>query len=98
MRLIHEAQGFNWDDGNSGKNWIKHGVTDTECEEVFGNRPFAIVEDKKHSEEEERFCAFGKSDENRLLSIAFTIRNGMIRIITARPMSKNERKVYEETT
>jgi hypothetical protein len=98
MKQIHEMQGFDWDDANREKNWIRHGVTESESEEVFGNQSLAIVEDKKHSEKEERFCAFGKSNEGRLLSIAFTIRSGLIRIITARPMSKKERRFYEENT
>ena len=37
-----ECTGFDWDDGNSGKNWEKHGVADFEAEEIFFNRPFIV--------------------------------------------------------
>jgi len=51
--------------------------------------------DKKHSEIETRFYALGHTDLDRKLFIVFTIRNKKIRIISARDMSKKERKIYE---
>src|SRR3954471_4157718 len=93
---IENCEGFEWDDGNSNKNWHLHGVSDGECEDVFFNLPLIIVSDKKHSETENRFFALGRTDSNRLLFIAFTIRNKLIRVISARGMTKSEERKYAE--
>jgi uncharacterized protein len=87
---------FEWDEGNSTKNWEKHAVSNEESEEVFTNEPFFYVEDAKHSEIEPRYNAFGRTNENRRLFITFTVRNGRIRVISARPMSKVEREGFDE--
>lgn len=87
---------FEWDDANINKNLLKHSVTINEAEEVFENQPLLIMEDVKHSSSEKRFQALGKSNKNRKLFLAFTIRNEKIRIISARNMSKKEREIYEK--
>ena len=91
-----KIEGFEWDNGNIEKNWLKHEVTWEECEEVFFDKNFVIFNDQKHSQEEERYLVFGKTDKNRLLSVAFAIRYNKIRIITARHQSRKERKQYEQ--
>ena len=87
--------GFEWDEGNKNKNGIKHGVDHREIEELFFNKPIFFFKDEKHSQVEERYVALGRTDKRRLLTIVFTIRNDLIRVISARPMSKRDRKVYE---
>lgn len=87
--------GFDWDEGNQDKNWIKHQVSRWECEQIFFNQPLVVLDDYKHSDSETRFAAFGKTDHNRLLVVIFTIRNQLIRVISARDMNKKERKFYE---
>jgi len=62
---------------------------------VFFNRPVITEHDEKHSQEEERFFALGQTDSGRLLFIAFTVRDRLIRVISARDVSRKERKVYE---
>jgi hypothetical protein len=47
-----------------------------------------------HSETEKRFYALGRTDSKRALFIAFTIRNNLVRVISARDMSSREREVY----
>lgn len=89
--------GFDWDKGNINKNLMKHKVFNTECEEVFGNRPLKIFEDAKHSLLEKRFLAYGITNRNRRLIIVFTLRNQKIRVISARDMHKKERGEYEKT-
>ena len=91
--------GFDWDAGNSRKSADKHGVSQAEAEQVFINRPLIVAEDTRHSAEEVRFRALGKTSENRLLHITFTLRqNGtLIRIISARGMNRKERTIYEGT-
>ena len=93
---LENCEGFEWDEGNSHKNWHLHGVTDGECEDVFFNLPLIIASDKKHSEIEKRFFALGRTDADRWLFIAFTVRDDLIRVISARDMTKSEERVYVE--
>ena len=93
---IENCEGFAWDEGNSNKNCHLHEVTDGECEDVFFNLPLIIASDKKHSDNEIRFFALGRTDADRWLFIAFTIRNKLIRVISARDMTKREERIYAE--
>ena len=86
--------GFDWDEHNEGKIWDKHHVDLQEAERVFFNKPLWIKEDEGHSKHEQRFHALGFTDERRFLFVAFTMRGDFIRIISARPMNKKERKAY----
>ena len=88
--------GFDWNEGNKDKNWIKHRVTIEECEQVFVNTPLLIVDDPGHSEKERRYAAFGQTNNKRLLFIIFTWRDEQIRIISARDQDKKERRQYEQ--
>ncbi|SHE45618.1 hypothetical protein SAMN02745148_00500 [Modicisalibacter ilicicola DSM 19980] len=98
--MINWAQvtGFDWDDGNSRKNAEKHDVNKSEVEEIFFNEPLLVLEDAKHSQTEARFHALGETDDERLLHIAFTLRQKgtLIRVISARDMHRKERAVYEQ--
>jgi len=93
---FENCEGFEWDDGNSGKNWHLHRVSDGECEDVFFNVPLVIASDKKHSMAETRYFALGRTDANRWLFIAFSVRNKLIRVISARDMTKSEKRKYAE--
>jgi len=93
--ILKGIRGFEWDEGNSGKNEKKHGITDREAEEIFFNKPLIIGRSPK-GEPEVRYAALGKTCGSRLLAAVFTIRFKRIRVISARPMSRKERKVYEE--
>lgn len=90
---------FDWDEGNARKN-DKHGVSMAEAEQAFFNQPLLVIDDSKHSEAEGRFHALGKTNEDRLLHITFTLRHAgkSIRVISARDMHRKERKIYEQTT
>jgi uncharacterized protein len=94
--------GFDRDDGNSRKSSEKHEVSQREAEQVFADPRLLTFVDERHSGSETRFHAFGKSDTGRLLQITFTLRERrdemLIRVISARPMSRNERTRYEEET
>jgi uncharacterized DUF497 family protein len=87
--------GFEWDEGNSEKNWIKHQVSRAECEELFFNEPLVAASDEKRSEEEPRYFVLGQTDEGRRLFVVVTIRDKLIRVISARDMSRREEKEYE---
>ena len=93
---LDNIEGFQWDEGNIEKNRLKHKVLNFECEQVFFNEPLIIAEDIKHSQKEKRWYVLGRTDLNRKLFIVFTIRNKLIRIISARDMTKKERKIYNE--
>lgn len=93
---LSEIEGFQWDFGNAVKSMVKHGVSVTESEQVFKNKPLMITDDENHSFSEHRGHALGKTDVGQLLHVSFTIRENRIRIISARPMSRLERKIYEK--
>ena len=94
MLDIYSIDGFEWDEGNIDKNWIKHQVSNSECEELFFNLPLLLADDEKHSQEEKRYYALGQTHANRWLFMAFTIRKNKIRVISARDVSQKEGKVY----
>jgi len=96
VRYLGNCIGFEWDEGNLQKNWLKHAVSNIECEQCFFNRPFVIANDDKHSQAESRWFALGRTDASRLLFLVFTIRKGRIRIISSRDMNKKERSFYNE--
>ncbi len=95
---FNKIVGFNWDVGNERKNADKHSVDKYEAEQIFFNKPMLILEDRKHSVEEPRFHALGRSNDKRLLHVTFTLRNddSLIRVISARDMHRKERKIYEQ--
>jgi uncharacterized protein len=92
---LANCTGFQWDRGNADKNWRRHRVAPTECEEAFFNRPFLIIADDRHSEREVRYWGLGRTNKNRLLFLVFTIRGEFVRVISARDMSRRERRAYE---
>jgi uncharacterized DUF497 family protein len=94
--IVSACKGFQWDEGNLDKNWYLHQVTNGECEELFFNLPLIIASDTKHSHQEQRFYALGRTDINRWLFIAFTIREELIRVISARDMNDRETRKYAE--
>ena len=96
MKILPYPIAFEWDKGNRDKNFKKHNVTIKESEEIFDSEESFIFEDEKHSIKEKRYGLFGKTSKERRLSIVFTIRQDKIRIITARDMSKRERRAYEK--
>jgi uncharacterized DUF497 family protein len=98
MSDLDQITGFDWDDGNSRKSADKHDVSQAEAESIFFNDPLIVVADLKHSETERRFHALGRTAQDRLLHITFTLRPSgtMVRVISARDMHRKERKIYEQ--
>lgn len=93
---LKALQGFEWDSGNSEKSKVKQDVTVSECEEVFFNLPLFLTDDVKHSQQEKRYYVLGQTSKWRQLFVAFTVRGDKIRVISARKMSRKERKIYEQ--
>lgn len=97
MEKLKELR-FDWDLWNVQKNEVKHGVSALEAESAFYDEKVPIFEDLEHSSAKEaRYILYGRSGEGRVLMVGFTVRRGKIRIITARPASREERRIYEET-
>jgi uncharacterized protein len=91
-------EGFDWDDGNERKSAEKHGVSRAEAEQIFLNEPLLIDADVKHSAEERRLQALGRTDEGRRLHVTFTLRGEgkLIRVVSARDMNRKERGFYAQ--
>jgi len=87
---------FNWDPDKAAENLAKHGVSFEEAATIFRDALSATGSDPDHSFDEERFVTFGISTGGRLLAIAHTDHDDTIRIISARPVTPSERKIYEE--
>ena len=94
---LEQFTGFQWDEGNIDKNLLKHQVQNWECEQIFFNEPLIILDDPKHSLSEKRWAAFGQTDAGRLLTIIFTKREKLLRVISARDMNRKEKKFYEKS-
>ncbi|MDP2650708.1 MAG: BrnT family toxin [bacterium] len=97
MRTEKRFSEFQWDKGNTGKN-RKHGVLDSESEEVFFDENKVMLKDVLHSGNESRFILLGKTKKGRLLFVVFAKRGAKIRIISARDINKKEKYLYEEKT
>lgn len=95
---LDQIQGFDWDEGNARKN-EKHDVSMAQAEQVFFNAPLLILEDANHSGEELRLHALGVTEEARALHITLTLRQSgkLIRVISARDMSRKEKVIYDQT-
>jgi len=94
---LASCTGFQWDAGNIDKNWERHEVSPSECEQLFFQRPLLVAPDLAHSQDESRYAALGRTATGRRLTIVFTIRGTLIRVVSARAMSRRERRLYELT-
>jgi uncharacterized DUF497 family protein len=85
---------FDWDQWNSQKSFLKHGITNREAESAYMDPNLRINYDLKHSVEEDRYICIGKSEFNRLLMLVVTMRSSKVRIISSRLANKKERDLY----
>ena len=96
--FFESLEGFQWDEGNSAKSWVRHEVSQAECEQLFLNRPIVVTIDEGHSKVERRFAALGRANSGRQPTVVFTVRGSLLRVISARPMSRRERGIYAKRT
>jgi uncharacterized DUF497 family protein len=88
------GQTFEWDSEKAAINLRKHNVTFQEACEVFFDPFFCLVD--ATAEDEAREAAIGYTERSRLLFIVHVVRQEQtIRIISARPATTEERKIYE---
>ena len=87
---------FEWDTAKEAANLAKHGISFPEAATVFRDPLATTADDRDHSIDEARFLTLGSSEQGRLLAIVHTERGDRIRIISARPATPAERRMYEE--
>lgn len=87
---------FEWDPPKASANVKKHGITFDEAATVFLDPMALSGPDPDHSLDESRYISFGVSSLGRLLAVSHTYRPGGIRLISARRVTRAERKIYEE--
>ena len=88
---------FEWDKGNQSKNKTKHNISIEEVEAFFRSGlalPLGIQ--ISPPVDEQRLGLVGPTLSGRLLQVAFTLREGRVRVISARPAHRKERIEYEE--
>lgn len=87
---------FEWNKRKAELNLTDHGVSFEEASTVFDDERYLIFDDPVHSWEENRYIAIGMSDQSRLLFVSYTERESKIRLISAREVTRRERKQYEQ--
>jgi len=95
-KFEHGEHFFEWDTNKNLSNIEKHGISFKEAATVFSDDNSNIIEDEKHSDDEQRFKVVGFSKNTRLLTICHCYRESdtVIRIISARRATKSEIKDY----
>ena len=89
---------FAWDARKAAANLRKHGVAFAEAATAFGDPLSLTIPDPDHSEDEGRFLLIGRSTRQHLVVVAHVERGDTVRLISARPATRRERIVYEEST
>ena len=87
---------FDWDDDKAEINIVRRGISFLEAASVFDDDLSITFLDPDHSVDEERLIIIGHSNRGRLLFVSHTDRNRRPRIISAREVTRRERKVYED--
>ena len=88
---------FEWDPGKAAGNLRKHKVSFTEAATVFGDSLATAVPDPDHSGDERRFLIVGISKQHRFLIVSYADRGSRLRIISARELTRSEKRAYETT-
>lgn len=96
MNVVYRLQGvdFEWDSNKAESNIEKHGIRFEEAAEVFFD-PFYQIGDATSSNEQREFI-IGYSLAQRLLLVVYIEKGKKTRIISARPATRNERRLYEQ--
>jgi hypothetical protein len=87
---------FIWDEAKAKRNLEKHGITFAEVTQVFSDPLALTFDDVAHSVDEQRWITFGTINGKRYVVVCHTEADLVIRIISAREMTKSERVLYEQ--
>ncbi len=90
---LEGATGFQWDEANR-QHCRKHGMTPDEIETIFRGS-VRVAPDWTHSAQETRFIAIGRTEKGRAAFVVFTMRDSLIRPLSARYMHAKEVARYE---
>jgi uncharacterized DUF497 family protein len=85
------AIGFDWDEANVN-HLARHSVSSREAEEVMLNDPVEV--DYQVLGGEERYVVVGPSNTGRFLTMVWTDRSGLVRVITAFESSTEHETAY----
>jgi uncharacterized protein len=88
---------FEWDEEKAARNLAKHSILFEEAITVFGDPLSNTFPDPDHSLNEHRFIIIGASESGKILVVAHTDDEQIVRIISAREVTYGERKSYEES-
>jgi uncharacterized DUF497 family protein len=92
---------FEWDPGKAKTNLSKHGVSFEAAATVFHDSQALTVYDEGHDDDEERWSTMGIAEGGDLLVVIHTFSEPpsrqeiTIRLISARPATRKERRQYE---
>lgn len=87
---------FDWDAEKARANYYKHGVHFDEGVTIFEDPLSITIADPDHSDKEDRWLDIGMSNRGRILVVVYTERGTLIRVISCRPASRAERRIYEQ--
>jgi uncharacterized protein len=86
---------FGWDDEKARATIEKHGISFEQAQTIFGGPVWSYVH-KRFSYGEVRFITIGLMEETAVIVVVHTDRNGITRLISARPANRKERRRYHE--
>lgn len=89
---------FEWHAAKASLNQQKHGVSFEDAIAVFADPMARIFPDERHSQDEVRELIIGHSRAGQLVIVSFTERQTTVRLISARPATRMERRDYEENS
>ena len=84
---------FEWDGVKAALNLVKHGISFDESMAVFDDAHALYQDDVSHSQIEQRQRILGRVSQG-IVSVVYTQRGNLIRLISSRPASRHERKFY----
>jgi len=87
---------FDWDEQKAASNLAKHKIAFAEAGSAFYDAHAVTYPDGEHSHGEPRFLTFGLSDRQRVIVVSHVEIDGGVRIISARRLTREERKIYEK--
>ena len=87
---------FEWDGSKAAANLSRHGVSFDEAKTVFDDPVYVDFYDPDHSYDEHRYIIIGQSQRDRLLIVSYTERDDLVRLVSAREVTRGEREAYEE--
>ncbi len=83
---------FEWDEPKRLSNLQKHGIDFIRACQIFDSLTVEF-EDNRYDYGEDRFIAIGET-QGIILTVVFTYRGDIIRLISARPATRYERNLY----